>query len=217
MRFAAGAALLALSLAGCGKVITSTGRSVFMLVDASGSYSAEIPAIAVDAKHVVARMQANDWLGAAQISSCSFADTMIIPGERFPGRPSEAMDAQSEVFETLETYAAGEHRTQNTDIRGALAGAAMSLRQSHDARRFVVVFSDMVEDVAPDCDTASLDLDLAGLTVIVNRMSRLPSDGRNPEQYTARIEHWRQIVTEAGGKFVYTDSRDALLNAVMAT
>ncbi len=212
---AAGAAALAgvVLLGACG-VITSTGRSVFFLLDASGSYGKEIPSIAKTAKLVIAELQPNDWLAASQISSCSFADTEVLPSRRLSSTPSVAAAGKRAAFKSFDDYAAAEHKTSFTDIKGALAGAAVTLRGNKDRHRFIIVYSDLVEDVAPDCNTKDLKLDLNGMTVIASHVTRTKADGQHPERYEARIESWRQIVTEAGGRFEFATSPDELIALV---
>lgn len=203
-----------LALPGCG-IVTSTGRSVFFLLDASGSYGKEIPAIAGTTKQLIAKLQPNDWLGAAQISSCSFADTEILPARRLPSTPSLAAGAQRAAFAAFDSYAAEPHRTSFTDIKGALAGAAVMLRNNKDRNKFIVIYSDLVEDTAPDCNTADLKLDLTGMTVVASHVVRTKEDGADPARYEKRIADWRKIVTDAGGTFEFTTTVDELKGVVV--
>jgi hypothetical protein len=200
------------ALAACNNMfVVAPKRSVFMLFDASGSYNTEMPSVLQTSKRIVAKLSTGDWLGGAQISSCSFADETVIKSSRFPERPSAAMQMKEVVLGQLDVYAAKEKKTPFTDIKGALAGAAISIRQQKDSRQYIVVFSDLVEDLDKDCNTAALQLDLSGITVVASNVKRLKSDGPHPELYAKRLQDWEDVVTRSGGSFQVSTSIDDLL------
>lgn len=206
------AALLAsLSPASCG-LVTSTTRSVFFLFDASGTYAKAAPDGARWANVLIAELQPGDWIAAGQISSCSFSEKEIILQTALPETPSLAAEAKRDLFTQLQTYAAAVKATKNTDIRGALAQAAFELRQRPEASRYIVVFSDMVEDMAKTCDTSDVKLDLAGITVVAANV--IKSDPANPETYFENLKSWEATVTQAGGVWAMASSPDQLPDLV---
>lgn len=207
-------AALAASLSACG-LVTSTNRSVFVLFDASGTYAEAVPEAANYANVMIAELQPRDWIGVAQISSCSFSDREIVVRRELPETPSLASAAKRELFDQMRSFAGSVQRTRNTDIHGALAQAAHELNQRPDKERFIVVFSDMMEDLARDCDTSNVHLDLHGIHVVASNV--IKSDPANPEAYFEMLRTWERTVTDAGGTWTLASSPDQLKDIVGAT
>ena len=210
------AALYALSvsaLAGCG-IVTSQSRAVFVLVDASGNYAKNMDEAVSSSRLVAARLNPNDWMAFAEIGSCSFSDDAIVVREKLPSTPSRASLTKQHLFQAFETYAADVEPTAFTDIRGALRYAAFELESNAARERYIVVFSDMVEDVSPDCDTSRLALDLTGITVIAANVTKLPSDAQSPDRYFERLAKWEDIVTATGGTWVHAPSAEQIIETV---
>ncbi len=213
MRAAFGVAVAAAAclLSSCG-LVTSTNRSVFFVFDASGTYAKAVPNAAQLASVTISKLQPGDWIGASQISSCSFSEKEMILQEQLPETPSRASTAQREIFGRLKTYADGVKPTKFTDIRGAIAQAAFELKQRPEQDRYIVLFSDMVEDFAPDCDTSKATLDLTGIHVVAANV--IKSDPANPDEYFAMLKAWETTVTDAGGVWHMAASPDQLPNLV---
>ncbi len=203
----AGLALAIAALAGCG-LVTSTNRSVFFIFDVSGTYVEAVPGAAKLANITIADMQPGDWIGASQISACSFSEKEIILQRQLPTTPSLAASAKRELFEAFNAYASQVKTAKFTDIRGALAQAAFELKQRPESERYIVLFSDMVADYAKSCDTASIKLDLAGVHVIAaNVIKTNPGD---PEKYFTMLKEWEAQVVAAGGTWSLVSSPDQL-------
>jgi hypothetical protein len=203
----AGLALAIAALAGCG-LVTSTNRSVFFVFDVSGTYVKAVPDAAKLANITIADMQPGDWIGASQISACSFSEKEIILQRQLPTTPSLAATAKRELFEAFNTYAGGVKSAKFTDIRGALAQAAFELKARPEAERYIVLFSDMIDDYSKSCDTANIRLDLDGVHVIAaNVIKTNPGD---PEKYFKMLSEWEAQVVAAGGTWSLVTSPDQL-------
>lgn len=202
-----GSALALAALSSCG-LVTSTNRSVFFIFDVSGTYVKAVPDAAKLANITIADLQPGDWVGASQISACSFSEKEIILQRQLPTTPSLAATAKRELFTAFNTYAAGVKTAKFTDIRGALAQAAFELKERPEAERFIVLFSDMVADYGKSCDTSEIKLDLAGVHVIAaNVIKTNPGD---PEKYFAMLQQWEAQVVAAGGTWSLVSSPDQL-------
>jgi len=202
-----GTALALAALSGCG-LVTSTNRSVFFIFDVSGTYVKAVPDAAKLANITIADLQPGDWVGASQISACSFSEKEIILQRQLPTTPSLAASAKRDLFEAFNAYAAQVKTAKFTDIRGALAQAAFDLKQRPEAARYIVLFSDMVADYGKSCDTSRIDLDLAGVHVIAaNVIKTNPGD---PEKYFAMLKEWEAQVVAAGGTWSLVSSPDQL-------
>jgi hypothetical protein len=178
------------ALAACG-LVTSTNRSVFVVFDVSGTYVKAVPDATKFANLMIAELQPGDWVGASQISACSFSEKEIILQRQLPQTPSLASEAKRELFEELGAYAAQVKSAKYTDIHGAIAQAAFELRQRPEAARYIVLFSDMVEDHGKTCDTSKIELDLTGINVIAANV--IKSNPADPEQYFALLQKWEKI------------------------
>lgn len=208
-RFLLGAVLATVlaALSACG-LVTSTNRSVFVVFDVSGTYVKAVPDATRYANLLITELQPGDWIGASQISACSFSEKEIILQRQLPETPSLADAAKRELFEQLAVYAGQVKSAKYTDIHGAIAQAAFELRQRPEAARYIVLFSDMVEDHGKTCDTSKIELDLTGINVIAANV--IKSNPGNPEEYFALLEKWEKIVTEAGGTWSLVSSPDQL-------
>ena len=202
-----GLALAMAALTGCG-LVTSTNRSVFFVFDVSGTYVKAVPDAAKLANITIADMQPGDWIGASQISACSFSEEEIILQRQLPTTPSMAASTKRELFDEFNAYASQVKSAKFTDIRGALAQAAFELQQRPEASRYIVVFSDMIDDYSKSCDTKNIKLDLRDIHVVAaNVIKTNPGD---PEKYFAMLKEWEAQVVAAGGTWSLVTSPDQL-------
>ena len=202
---ACGVSLLALGACG---LVTSTNRSVFFVFDVSGTYVNAVPDATKLANITVAELLPGDWVGASQISACSFSEKEIILQRQLPTTPSLAAEAKRELFEEFNTYAGQVKSAKFTDIRGALAQASFELKQRPEEERFIVLFSDMLADYGKTCDTSKIDLDLTGIHVIAANV--IKSDPADPQKYLDMLKEWEATVVAAGGKWSLVTSPDLL-------
>jgi hypothetical protein len=195
------------ALSSCG-LVTSTNRSVFVVFDVSGTYVKAVPDATKFANLLITELQPGDWIGASQISACSFSEKEIILQRQLPETPSMADTAKRELFDQLNQYASQVKSAKFTDIHGAIAQAAFELRQRPEAARYIVLFSDMVEDHGKGCDTSGVKLDLTGIHVIAANV--IKSNPADPEKYFELLAKWEKTVTEAGGTWSLVASPDQL-------
>lgn len=204
---AAACGLSLLALAGCG-LVTSTNRSVFFVFDVSGTYVEAVPDATKMANITVAKLLPGDWVGASQISACSFSEKEIILQRQLPTTPSLAAEAKRELFNEFTAYAAQVKSAKYTDIRGAIAQASFELKQRPEDERFIVLFSDMLADYGKDCDTSEIKLDLTGIHVIAANV--IKSDPADPQKYLDMLKEWEATVVAAGGTWSLVTSPDLL-------
>jgi hypothetical protein len=207
-RLAAAACGLSLSmLTACG-LVTSTNRSVFFVFDVSGTYVKSVPDATKIANITIAKLLPGDWVGASQISACSFSEKEIILQRQLPTTPSLAAEAKRELFGEFQAYAGQVKSAKYTDIMGALAQASFELKQRPEDERFIVLFSDMLADYGKACDTSAIKLDLSGIHVIAANV--IKSDPADPQKYVDLLKEWEATVVAAGGKWSLVTSPDLL-------
>jgi len=204
---AATCGLSLLALAGCG-LVTSTNRSVFFVFDVSGTYVEAVPDATKMANITVAKLLPGDWVGASQISACSFSEKEMILQRQLPGTPSLAAEAKRDLFNEFTAYAAQVKSAKYTDIRGALAQASFELKQRPESERFIILFSDMLADYGKACDTSKVKLDLSGIHVIAANV--IKSDPADPQKYFDLLKDWEAQVVAAGGTWALVASPDQL-------
>lgn len=207
-RLAAAACGLSLAaLAACG-LVTSTNRSVFFVFDVSGTYVEAVPDATKLANITVAKLLPGDWVGASQISACSFSEKEIILQRQLPTTPSLAAEAKRELFNEFNTYSSQVKSAKFTDIKGALAQASLELKRRPEEERYIVLFSDMMADYGKTCDTSGVKLDLSGIHVIAANV--IKSDPSDPQKYIDMLAEWEATVVAAGGKWSLVSSPDLL-------
>ncbi len=208
-RIIAGAALaLALAgVAGCG-LVSSTNRSVFFVFDVSGTYVKSVPDATKLANLTIAKLLPGDWVGASQISACSFSEKEMILQRQLPNTPSLAAEAKRALFNEFNAYAGQVKSAKYTDIRGALAQASFELEQRPESERFIIVFSDMLADYGKSCDTSKVKLDLSGIHVIAANV--IKSDPGDPQKYFDLLKDWEAQIVAAGGTWSLVASPDQL-------
>jgi len=132
----------------------------------------------------------------------------MILQKQLPQTPSLASTAKRELFDQLANYSAQVKSAKFTDIRGAIAQAAFELRQRPEQARYIVLFTDMVEDFGKGCDTSGVKLDLTGIHVIAANV--IKSNPGKPDEYFALLQKWEKTITDAGGTWNLVSSPDQL-------
>jgi hypothetical protein len=184
--------------------------AVYALLDVSGSYFRELDKAMRALRVMMGFVKAHDSFTVAEIAGCSFTDEAVLLRFTAPDRPSERQRLVAASAARLADYAAKAKATSYTDIRGALTQAVQQLSAKAAAQRTIVIFSDMEEELPPNCRReAPLPTGLRGCRVIAANVTRLPEDNRDPARYARRIEGWRRLVEAAGASWqVVSDPAD---------
>ena len=190
--FVLGIALALLS--GC---ISRNETALYVLVDVSGTYHRELPKAVRAVAYLIAKLRPGDAITLAKISSRSFSDREIVFRVRLPARPSEASRLKRALKARLDRFA-HTRASAYTDIRGAVLQAAEWLTETQAARKVLVIFSDLAEDLPRDVRRAGLKGNFAGMEVLAVDVIKLRSDNRNPARYGRRLARWRAFFTEGG-------------------
>ena len=181
-------------LSGC---ISRNETALYVLVDVSGTYHRELPKAVRAVAYLLAKLRPGDAITLAKISSRSFSDREIVFRVRFPTRPSEANRIKRALKEKLDRFART-RASAYTDIRGAVLQAAEWLAETPAARKVLVIFSDLAEDLPKDVRRAGIKGNFAGIEVLAVDVIKLRSDNRDPARYTRRLARWRAFFTEGG-------------------
>jgi len=126
-----------------------------------------------------------------------FTDGTVLPEGRLAGRPSEIARLKRRLGARLGALALAARPAPHTDISGALLQAADALARLDTRERWLVIFSDLDEDLRRGLRRPRLP-DLTGVRVIAAGVRKLRSDNRDPERNYARLARWRERLLAAG-------------------
>jgi hypothetical protein len=83
------------------------------------------------------------------------------------------------------------------------------LNEKQTARKEILIFSDMKEDLAKGY-VRDLPLHLDGFDVVALNVTKLRSDNFDPRQYLTRLEEWKLKVKKGGGHWRVVNDLDRL-------
>lgn len=203
------AALLAGSLlAGCAEETAHT-RGVYMLLDTSGTYTAELTKAQHIINFVLAKLEPADSFAVARIDTGSFSERDIVVRAHFDPQPSRANGQKRQFREVVDTFVKAVKPSHFTDITGGLLQATEFLHERNPGRKTVLIFSDLKEELEKGY-VRDIPLDLAGVDVVALNVTKLRSDNVDPREYMERLAMWRKRVEAGGGKWRVVNDLDRL-------
>jgi len=182
---------------------------VYLLVDTSGSYNRQVNKAEQIILYALTRLQPADSIAVARIDTASFTEKNIIAKATFDDRPSTANKQKRAFASLVDKFAEASAPAPYTDITGGLLQAIEFLNEKHTARREILIFSDMKEDLAKGY-VRDIPLDFKGFDVIALNVTKLRSDNFDPRQYLARLDEWRARVEKGGGHWRVINDLDRL-------
>ncbi len=182
---------------------------VYLLVDTSGSYDRQVGKAEQITLYALSRLQSSDSIAVARIDTASFTEKNIIAKATFDDRPSTANQQKRAFASRVEKFVDQATPAPYTDITGGLLQAIEFLREKQTARKEILIFSDMKEDLAKGY-VRDIPLDFKGFDVVALNVTKLRSDNFDPRQYLARLEEWRVRVENGGGHWRVINDLDRL-------
>lgn len=188
---------LSFLLIGCPDT-TSRSQGVFMLLDSSGTYTKELKRAQAILNYLLGMSNPGDSLAVARIDSGSFSEKDIIAKMIFDGRPS-VVNKQKRVFkQKVDTFIAEVKGSPYTDITGGLLQAVEYLNETGAGRKYILIFSDLKEDLAKG-QIRDFPIQLQGCRVVALNVTKLRKDNIDPRLYFDRVEAWKERVESGGG------------------
>jgi hypothetical protein len=203
-------ALSCLMLAACSHSASAPrGTGVYLLLDTSGTYRAELNKAQEVILYTLSRLEPADSFAVARIDTASFTEKNIIAKATFDERPSAA-NAQKRVFaEKVKDFVARSNASQYTDITGGLLQAVEFLNEKHPGRKTILLFSDLDQDLKQGY-VRDFEVPFKGFQVVALNVVKLRKDNYDPKEYLARLEHWKQEVEKSGGEWRVVNDLDHL-------
>lgn len=200
--------VLTAALTACGPPPPHT-RGVYLLIDTSGSYNRQVVRVQQIILAAMQKLQPGDSIAVARIDTGSFTEKNIIAKETFDDEETR-MNQQKIAFKNkVEKFVQSSQPAPYTDITGGLLQAIEFLNEKNTARKQILIFSDMQEDLAKGY-VRDVPLDLKGFDVIALNVTKLRSDNFDPRQYMARLAAWKARVEKGGGHWRVINDIDHL-------
>jgi hypothetical protein len=171
------------------------------LVDTSGTYAAEKRNVVKIVKAgVVPEMVPGDSLFFVKIDSNSYAEDNLVTKLTLDYRPSKANSQKLALAKTLDEFAAGKARSNQTDISGALMLCSDYLKATKAGTQIMLVFSDMKEELPRGVVRKFESNEFDGINIAAMNVIKLNRDSSNPEVYRSRLEQWHKKLIGSGAK-----------------
>lgn len=201
-------AALLLTLVGCTDSARHA-RAVYVLLDVSESYNDKLDAANAALNYLLGTLVSGDSLTVASIDSASFTEKDIVTKVKFDDRPSVANEQKRTLRARLDGFFKDRKPSTRTDVSGAMLQAAQDLNESGAGHRYILLFSDLEQDL-PKGYKRDFHLPLDGDEVIAVDVTKLHSDNVNPQNYLDRLDYWKAVVDDNGGKWEVVNDLDRL-------
>ena len=198
--------LLVLFLTGCPDN-TSHSRAVYMLLDTSGTYTAELDKAQSIINYLLGTLQPGDSLAVARIDTGSFTEKDIIKKITFDGRPSVANEQKRAFRQTIDDFIKQVKPSPYTDITGGVLQATEYLNETGAGNKNILIYSDMEEDLKKGY-VRDFPIQLAGIRVVALNVTKLRQDIVDPRKYMDRLEAWKKRVEAGGGNWKVVNDLD---------
>jgi hypothetical protein len=184
-------------LAGCADT-TSHSRAVYMLMDTSGTYAAELEKARAIVNYFLGTLQPGDSLAVARIDTGSFSEKDIINKVTFDGRPSRSNEQKRVFRQVIDDFIGSVKKSPYTDITGGVLQAVEYLNETGAGKKTVLIFSDMEEELAKGF-VRDFPIQISGIRVVALNVTKLRQDIIDPRKYMSRLEEWKKRVETGGG------------------
>jgi hypothetical protein len=192
--------LLSLGRAACNEP-ESRARAVYLLLDTSGTYTAEMGKAQKIINYLLATLDSGDSIAIARIDSGSFSEKDIIARVTFDDRPSTANQQKRGFKEKIDIFVdAISNGSRHTDITGGMLQASEYLHETGAGEKYVLIFSDLEEDLQKG-HIRDFPISLPDIHVVALNVTKLRSDNIDPRDYMDRLDLWENRVNQAGGSW----------------
>ena len=200
---------LALALTGCEEPVPP-GRGVYMLMDTSGTYTAELKQAQRIINAILARLDPGDSFAVARIDTGSFSEKDIIAKITFDDRPSMANQQKRKFRQQVDDFVRKVKPAAYTDVTGGVLQAIEYLNEKNPGRKTILIFSDLKEELKKGYTRKNIPLQVDRFSVVALNVTKLRSDNIDPREYMDRLEYWQTRIEEGGGRWRVINDMDRL-------
>lgn len=176
----------------------SHSKGIYMLIDTSGTYTAELKKAQAIINYLLGTLQPGDSFAVSRIDTGSFSEKDIISKVIFDSRPSRANTQKRAFQETIDKFMAEVKGSPYTDITGGILQATEFINESGAGKKYILIFSDLKEEIREGY-MRDIPLQVSGFTVIALNVTKLRTDNVDPREYMNRLEEWRNKVESGRG------------------
>ena len=182
-----------------------------MLLDTSGTYAVELNKARLIINYLLGTLQPGDTMAVGCIDTGSFSEKDIVAKVTFDARPSVANNQKRAFKNKVSSFVTGVRQSRYTDISGGLLQAIEYLNESGAANKYILVFSDLQEELAQGY-VRDVPFELSGFHIIALNVTKLRADNQDPKIYMARVEQWRKKAEKGGGTWRVINDLERLDN-----
>ena len=197
-------------LIGCSQQ-SNHAKGVYMLLDTSGTYAIELSKARLIINYLLGTLQPGDTMAVGCIDTGSFSEKDIVAKVTFDARPSVANNQKRAFKNKVSSFVTGVRQSRYTDISGGLLQAIEYLNESGAANKYILVFSDLQEELAQGY-VRDVPFELSGFHIIALNVTKLRADNQDPKIYMARVEQWRKKAEKGGGTWRVINDLERLDN-----
>ena len=197
-------------LTGCSQQ-SNRAKGVYMLLDTSGTYAVELKKARLIINYLLGTLQPGDTMAVGCIDTGSFSEKDIVAKVTFDARPSVANNQKRAFKNKVSSFVTGVRQSRYTDISGGLLQAIEYLNESGSANKYILVFSDLQEELAQGY-VRDVPFELSGFHIIALNVTKLRADNQDPKTYLARVEQWREKAEKGGGTWRVINDLERLDN-----
>ena len=182
-------------------------RGVYLLLDTSGTYTAELEKAQQVINYLLLQLEPGDSIAVARIDSASFSEKDIVAKATLDERPSAANRQKREFAAAVNNFVDTVESSAYTDISGGLLQAVEFLNESQAGLKFIYIYSDLKQEL-PEGYKREFDLNLKGFSISALNVTKLRSDNLDPQEYLDRTMEWRKIIESSGGQWNMVNDLD---------
>ena len=197
-------------LTGCTQQ-SNRAKGVYMLLDTSGTYAVELKKARLIVNYLLGTLQPGDSMAVGRIDTGSFSEKDIVAKVTFDVRPSIANNQKRVFQKKVNTFVTSVRQSSYTDISGGMLQAIEYLNEAGSANKYILIFSDLQEELAKGY-VRDVPLELSGFHIIALNVTKLRADNRDPKNYLARVEQWREKTVKGGGTWRVINDLERLDN-----
>lgn len=190
------AALAASLTIGCADKRNYT-QAVYLLVDTSGTYAAELDRAQHVINYLLGTLNPGDSFAVGRVKSRSFSEKEILVKATFVKDPLQVNQQKRAFKEQAARLSDKAQGSAYTDITGGVLQAAEFLHETGAGKKTLLIFSDMQEELDKQVNR-NVPLNLTGVRVVAVNVTKLKTDNVDPTRYTGRLAAWEKRAREAG-------------------
>jgi len=184
-------------------------KAVYVLLDASGTYSEQFDEVQKVLRNLLALLIPGESLALARIDSESFNEKDIIARMSFDLRPSRANAQKRAFIESVDKFGENIKSSKYTDITGGILQAIEYLNETQATQRTILIFSDLKEEIKKG-QVRDFPISFNGIQVMAVNVAEIQSDNVDSVEYQKRVEDWAKRVEQGGGDWKFISDMNHL-------